>query len=82
VINRAIFALPNARQCSPLPPSYHATETLEEADWHTGGEAELPRDSWRSGISPYPRCMTSAAREHVFHTIGDLMDGGWDYWRI
>jgi hypothetical protein len=26
--------------------------------------------------------MTSAAREPVFHTIGDLIYGGWDYWRV
>jgi NAD-dependent dihydropyrimidine dehydrogenase PreA subunit len=26
--------------------------------------------------------MSSAARVHIFHTIGDLIDGGWDYWRV
>ena len=26
--------------------------------------------------------MPSAARAHVFQTIGDLIEGGWDYWRI
>ena len=26
--------------------------------------------------------MTSTARAHVFSTIGDLIDGGWEYWAV